>query len=758
MLTSTLVIQLTGIIAMLVALVSFLCWRIARNNDELCHKNNVIVREVEHNQRLIDRAVSLGLNRAALLLTFAAILTCGLSFTSCVDNSVDNPVVPEPEVVVPDHFINEAWMDRTVNPGDNFYKYALGTWLTSHADDDQGIIANTNAKNSALINKSLYTSDNPLAQHLVRNMKTPKPTLAEDVKAILDHLDIQKPTGIGMLLTEIGRLQDKGLNPIFTKKECLHAQTHTYVEMVTVGMIANAAQALLEQDGNEEQLKAYIWDILTAIDEVSDPERIKAEGYEAELEERVSAIYDEEALIYKAAKAADAADNSSDPDQPYMKGMRSMPAYIEAGSIARGRATRAGGSVKDEISLETLSEAFHLLSSGSIVDTSTPFKDYVEQGAGVTTVLKTMDRCYDYLRYYAVMSVAEFARGIYGSTATDDRVTRSIIGRLGQISPLLMNQLNHDVLQKMGQGGADRCRTMMEQMRTLFRQRIKTLDWLSDATRQEALKKVETMEFYIGMPDNFSEGEFTLDEGNTLVEDALDIIAQNEAIKRRLCGKKVEEEPVAVIDYEIDYGMMNAFYHPGINSLIILPQFLCEDVFPSDDEYSQYAVATVFGHEMTHGFDSTGSKFDELGRLRDWWSPESAAKFKTKQQEMIALYNRLEAYPGQAANGEKTLGENMADYGGVTLAYTLFKQKKTGEGLQGAALDYALQEFFLHYVKLWQKVYDLEDLKYYYEIDSHSIFPNRVNGIVTLFDDWYRLFNVTGGELYLAPEQRVHIW
>lgn len=102
--------------------------------------------------------------------------------------------------------------------------------------------------------------------------------------------------------------------------------------------------------------------------------------------------------------------------------------------------------------------------------------------------------------------------------------------------------------------------------------------------------------------------------------------------------------------------------------------------------------------------------------------------------------------------------ENMADYGGMILSYTLFKQKKTAEGLQGAALDYACQEFFLHYAKLWQRYYDLKALKRTYEIVNHSVNINRVNGIVPLFDDWYRLFNVTGGQLYLAPEKRVRIW
>ncbi len=100
----------------------------------------------------------------------------------------------------------------------------------------------------------------------------------------------------------------------------------------------------------------------------------------------------------------------------------------------------------------------------------------------------------------------------------------------------------------------------------------------------------------------------------------------------------------------------------------------------------------------------------------------------------------------------------MADYGGMTLAYSLFKQKKMDEGLQGAALDYACQEFFLHYAKLWLDYPTLAQKKSLYLTDVHSIPQNRVNVIVTLFDDWYRLFNVTDGKLYLAPEKRVQIW
>ena len=468
-------------------------------------------------------------------------------------------------------------------------------------------------------------------------------------------------------------------------------------------------------------------------------------------EERVSAILAEEQLIYATSHGG---GDTSDSDRQGLWNVRDIPEYTEARSFARSRATRAGGGVEDEVTRETMEEAFHPM-AGAIFDESPAFKKYVEQKGGITTVLKTMDNCYDYLRYYAVMSVFNYMKANYVGQS-EGAVKSNIVAALKQTSPFLMNKLNADVLRKMGQAGADRCLTMLEELRTVFRQRIETLDWLSDATRQEALKKLEAMQFFVGMPDNLSEGEFTLDEGNTLVEDALSIIAQNEAIRHNMCGK-VEQHVRTIIDYEIDYSVQNAFYNCEMNCLVILPQFISEGMFPADDEYTQYVVGTVFTHEMTHGFDAKGAKYDKQGYLTDWWSPGDLAKFEAKQQEMIALYNRMEAYPGQPADGEKTLAENMADYGGMTLAYSLFKQKKIDEGLQGAALDYACQEFFLHYAKLWLEYPTLDQKKALY-LDVHSIPQNRVNVIVTLFDDWYRLFNVTDGKLYLAPEKRVQIW
>ena len=152
---------------------------------------------------------------------------------------------------------------KTVKPGDDFYMYALGTWFNSHTEGDRGYMEYYDAINSNEVEKSLFASDNPLARHLVRNIEAPAPSLSEDVKAVLDYLDIQKPTGIGMLLTEIGKLQDKGLNPIFSKRVDMHMQTHSCQEIVSRGIQAKTVDYFLGIR-KTDVLKSYIKHILRA--------------------------------------------------------------------------------------------------------------------------------------------------------------------------------------------------------------------------------------------------------------------------------------------------------------------------------------------------------------------------------------------------------------------------------------------------------------------------------------------------------------
>ena len=165
---------------------------------------------------------------------------------------------------------------------------------------------------------------------------------------------------------------------------------------------------------------------------------------------------------------------------------------------------------------------------------------------------------------------------------------------------------------------------------------------------------------------------------------------------------------------------------------------------------------------MCHGFDARGAEYDEYGNKRDWWTAEDNAKFKEKQQQLIDLWGQLEHMPGLPANGKNTLTENMADYGGAILASEAYKMRLKEQGYSDKGIDIQMKKFFSSFglnVIVFEHERNPEMLRRLYDTDVHSAGHNRVNGIVRLFDDWYRLYDVQPEDkLYLKPKDRVKIW
>ena len=172
------------------------------------------------------------------------------------------------------------------------------------------------------------------------------------------------------------------------------------------------------------------------------------------------------------------------------------------------------------------------------------------------------------------------------------------------------------------------------------------------------------------------------------------------------------------------------------------------------------AIGGVIGHEMGHGFDNEGSKFDPTGKLRNWWSPEAKKAFSSRTDALVAQYNTFKPFPDLALNGKLTLGENIGDLSGVENAYAAYKKYEAKHG-QSPVIDGLTgdQRFFIAYAQAWQEK-DREDAERQQVItNEHSPGKYRVNGVVRNVDAWYKAFNVQPGDkLYLPPEQRVHIW
>jgi putative endopeptidase len=294
-------------------------------------------------------------------------------------------------------------------------------------------------------------------------------------------------------------------------------------------------------------------------------------------------------------------------------------------------------------------------------------------------------------------------------------------------------------------------------LREAYQERISQNNWMDDATRKEALAKLAAFEPRIGHPVKYVDySSLRIVKGDALGNS---LRAQDFQWKLQLARFP---KPVDRTLWEMTPQTINAYYDP-FNNQITFPAAILQPPFfdPAADAAANYgAIGAVIGHEMGHGFDDEGRKFDAKGSLRDWWSAAAVKAYSARTDRLVRQYNMFSPYPGVAINGKLTLGENLGDLSGVEAAYAAYQRYQAKHGaalaIDGLTGD---QRFFIAYAQAWQEK-DREDAERQQILtDPHSPGKYRVNGIVRNVDAWYKAFNVQPGDkLYLAPDQRVHIW
>ncbi|HEY4116039.1 MAG TPA: M13 family metallopeptidase [Rhizomicrobium sp.] len=292
-------------------------------------------------------------------------------------------------------------------------------------------------------------------------------------------------------------------------------------------------------------------------------------------------------------------------------------------------------------------------------------------------------------------------------------------------------------------------------LKAAYRVRLENNDWMSAETKKEALKKLDTYNIKVGYPDH-PRDYATLDiADDDLVGDVRRAGAFDWAFySGRLYG------PVD----RSDWGMTpqtNDAYNGALRDIVFPAGILQAPMFDAnaDPAINYGAIGGVIGHEMTHGFDDEGRKIDAEGRLRDWWTKENAAKFEARAKKLGAQYDTYQPLPGVHVQGGLTMGENIADLGGLTLgldAYHASLHGKPAPVIGGLTGD---QRVFLGWAQAWRGKVTDDFVKRQVVSDPHSPRQFRVNGVVRNIDAWYASFNVKPGEkLYVAPQDRVHIW
>jgi len=303
----------------------------------------------------------------------------------------------------------------------------------------------------------------------------------------------------------------------------------------------------------------------------------------------------------------------------------------------------------------------------------------------------------------------------------------------------------------------ERMINLVENLRTALGQRMEKLEWMSDETKAKANDKLATMRVKIGYPDQWRDFS-NLEVGREAY--VLNVLAANK--NNRIYNLNKIGKPVDKNEWFMTPQTVNAYYAPTLNEIcfpagILQPPFFYLD---GDDAINYGAIGAVIGHEMSHGFDDQGRLYDKEGNLKEWWTPEDAERFNARTQVLVDQFNNIIVLGDLHADGKLSLGENIADLGGLNISYTAFKNSQK-ENPQAEIIDgyTADQRFFLSWARVWaQNIRDKEIIRRTKE-DVHSLGINRVNGPIANMPEFHAAFNVKPeNNLYLPEEERASIW
>ncbi|GAB4380033.1 MAG: M13 family metallopeptidase [Calditrichia bacterium] len=298
---------------------------------------------------------------------------------------------------------------------------------------------------------------------------------------------------------------------------------------------------------------------------------------------------------------------------------------------------------------------------------------------------------------------------------------------------------------------------LVNNLKTAFANRIKNVEWMTEESKQRALEKLAAFGVKIGYPDEWIDYSTLEIQRDSYVMNVLR--ATRFEVRRDL--NKIGK-PVDRTEWGMTPQTVNAYYHPFLNEIVFPAAILQPPFFnfEADDAVNYGAIGVVIGHEMTHGFDDQGRQFDAQGNLNDWWNKEDEERFKTRAEILVRQYNEFVPVDTFHVNGKLTLGENIADLGGLNIAYDAFQMAKAKNPQTGKIDGFTPeQRFFLSYAQIWRNNIRPENLKLRLKTDVHSPGEFRANGPLMNMPAFYASFDIKEGDPMYRPEsQRAQIW
>lgn len=654
--------------------------------------------------------------------------------------------------VAPRKFIDPANMDLSVKPGDNFYQYANGNWLRENTIPASKTSWGTFQE---LREKSLDAMKTLLEDATKTTTKGRLYQMVGDYYASgMDSLTIEK-RGFDPIKPDLARIEKVNNKAAFLD-ELAYQRTQSNGMLFGFSITQdrkNVAKYLpqLSQGGTTLPDRDYYLKTDARSVKIRDAYREHLNKMLALIgEEPTQASQDADVIIRletALAKAQMPRVELRDPYKTYNKLAATTFNQLTPTINWTDQLTKFGAKGQDTVLVQSPA-FFHSLDSLIAV---TPIEDWrtymrwnIVKGAA------------PYLSDAFVKQNFAFSKTLTGQkqqTPRWQRVSSLIDGSLSD----LLGQL---YVQKYFKPEAkQRMLTLVDNLEASFKEHIKSLDWMSNDTKTKALAKLVAFRRKIGYPDKWKSYDGILINRNDFYGNvqAADKWQYTYMISR--LGK-----PVDRTEWRMTPPTINASYSP-VNNEITFPaailQFPFFD-FEADDAINYGGIGAVIGHEMTHGFDDSGRQYDADGTLRDWWSKADADNFKKRADQVKEQFFGFKVLDSIKVNGQLTLGENLADLGGLAIAYDAFKKTPQGKSngkkslIDGFTPD---QRFFLSWAQIWRTNVLPETQAQLILTDPHAPGLYRCNGPVANIDAWYKAFNVQPGDkMYKKPDDRIKVW
>jgi putative endopeptidase len=643
-------------------------------------------------------------------------------------------------------------IDTTINPADDFFAYANGFWLKHNPipgdETSWGI--------GQLVNEEIYSRKLKIneAAAAKSNAKGIDQQIGDFWKAAMDTVAIEKQ-GISPLQAELAAIQNTTDLPSLLNQA---AKMHAY------GVGAFFGEGVSQDAKNSELMSYQLWqgglglpsrDYFFNTDERS--VKIKM-AYTPYVKTIFTLMGTESSVADKKAQAIVAFEEALAKNSRKLEALRDPYANYNKMSIAE---------------LNKLTSAINwqsIIATIGLKKVDTIIVGQPEFLVALNALLKSTDiqTLKDYMSFHLVNDYASYLSAAFANAKFDfygkvirgakaqrprwKRVLDAEEGAMGEaLGQLFAKEYFNETAKK-------RYEDMVENVRDAYKARIEKLTWMTDSTKQKALAKLSAITKKVGYPEKWKDFSSLKIDATSF---ALNMMRSNAWWNTYSLSKY--GKPVDRTEWDMTPQTYNAYYNPSNNEIVLpagiftVPGFRDEEL--DDALVYGYAAASTIGHEITHGFDDEGRQFDAKGNLKNWWSTTDEEQFTQRAQKLVSQFSNMIAVDTMHINGKQTLGENLADLGGLLIGLDAFKLTdayKAGKSISGYT---PLQRFFLGYALGWMYSYREESIASQIVTDVHAPAKQRVNGPMPNIPEFYEAFKVTlKNKLYLPDSLRVQLW